>query len=137
MCCGLNCFDVIPSGDEITSVDVAWGQMSNGGPSKVLVYEDPNDDGDPTDAVLLTQVATTVANAGTNSFTTVSIPPTNRAWKVLHCRRGAKPFGPAPIRAPIDTQQVRGSLLDLRQQRVWRNRHREPRQQRPAAGELG
>ena len=61
--------------EEITSIDVAWGPMTDGKPSSVLVYQDPNNDGDPTDAVLLTTADTTVANAGTDIFTSVPISP--------------------------------------------------------------
>ena len=71
----LNCFDAIPGFEEISSVNLTWGPMSNGKVSKVLVYEDPNNDGDPTDAVLLTMADVSVANAGTNTFISVPITP--------------------------------------------------------------
>ena len=71
----LNCFDAIPGFEEISSVNLTWGPMSNGKASKVLVYEDPNNDGDPTDAVLLTMADVSVANAGTNTFISVPITP--------------------------------------------------------------
>jgi hypothetical protein len=43
----------------------------------VCVWEDPNDDGNPVDAVLLTQQATTVANGDTDILNVVPITPVN------------------------------------------------------------
>ena len=77
----LNCFDAVAGSEEITSVDVAWGPMTDGDASTVLVYQDPNNDGDPSDAVLLTTADTTVANAGTDTFTTVPITPVTVSGK--------------------------------------------------------
>ena len=100
--------------EEITSVDVAWGPMTNGKPSTVLVYQDPNNDGDPSDAVLLTTADTTVANAGTDTFTSVPISPVTVSGKFfvgvlvrnLGCERRPRPdrhrqFG----RALLDRRQ--------------------------------
>jgi hypothetical protein len=72
----LNQFTVAPGFQTITSIALAWGQVPTGLPTKLLVYEDPNDDGNPNDAVLLRQVDTTVANPDTNQFKTVTITPT-------------------------------------------------------------
>jgi hypothetical protein len=65
----------------ISSVQVAYGSPSNpghspanGSPARVAIWEDPNDDGDPSDAVLLQVVNTTVANVDTDQMNTVSIP---------------------------------------------------------------
>jgi hypothetical protein len=45
-------------------------------PTRVILYEDPTDDGDPSDAVYLTQATTYVENPNTDIFTTVPIYPT-------------------------------------------------------------
>jgi hypothetical protein len=50
--------------------------MSNGGPSRLFIYEDPDDDGNPDDAVLLVETTTTVVNANLSLFSSVSITPT-------------------------------------------------------------
>ena len=95
----LNCFDAVAGQQLITSIDVAWGNMTNGKPASVLVYEDPNNDGNPTDAVLLEKVDTTVAYAGTDTFTTVPITPVTVTGKffiaALVCDQSATE-SPAP-----------------------------------------
>jgi len=65
------------------SIQVVYGTAAfpgatpvNGSPARVLLYEDPNNDGDPSDVVLLQNVATTVANVDTDIYNTVSIPST-------------------------------------------------------------
>ena len=56
----LNEFAVIPGSETITSINIAWGTPAfpdpslNGLPYTVAVWSDPNGDGSPTDAVLLT-----------------------------------------------------------------------------------
>jgi hypothetical protein len=66
----------------LTNVQVSWGTPAfpggapgNGSPVKVLVYNDPNNDGDPSDAVLIQQINTTVANVDTDIFNTIPITP--------------------------------------------------------------
>lgn len=66
----------IPGCEQIHTVSVAWGQMANGGSCRVMIFEDPTDDGDPSDAIFLQEVTTTVADANTGIFTDVSFPPT-------------------------------------------------------------
>ena len=66
----------------VSSIQVAWGSAAfpgagpgNGSPSKVAIWDDPTDDGDPSDAVLIQVVNTTVQNVDTDSFVTVPITP--------------------------------------------------------------
>jgi hypothetical protein len=73
----LNRFNVQSGLQNITAVSLAWGQVANGTAAQVLVYRDPNNDGNPTDAVLLTQAPTVVQNSDTDIFTKVNIPSTN------------------------------------------------------------
>jgi len=72
----LNYFTTTASCEVIHTISIAWGLMSNGGLCTILLYDDPNDDGNPIDAVLLYQTTTTVANADLDIFTDVNITPT-------------------------------------------------------------
>jgi subtilisin family serine protease len=72
-----NQFNAVAGFETINSIAVAWGQIpANNQPTKLLIYEDPNDDGNPSDAVLLRQVDTTVLNPNTSQFRTVAVTPT-------------------------------------------------------------
>jgi hypothetical protein len=80
--CWINEFDASGGADTITNVLVAFGsgmfplnQGAIGDPANVGVWSDPNQDGNPTDAVLVTQVATTISVLG-DAFQSVAIPPT-------------------------------------------------------------
>src|SRR5947207_7416978 len=78
----LNEFAVIPGSETITSINIAWGTPTfpdpslNGLPYTVAVWSDPNVDGSPTDAVLLTTASGVVADEGTDTFIDVAITPT-------------------------------------------------------------
>ncbi len=78
----LNEFAVIPGSETITSVSIAWGTPAfpdpslDGLPYTVAVWSDPNGDGSPVDADLLTTASGVVADQGTNTFITTSITPT-------------------------------------------------------------
>jgi uncharacterized repeat protein (TIGR01451 family) len=78
----LNEFAVIPGAEVITSVEIAWSAPSfpdpslDGLPYTVALWSDPNGDGDPTDAVLLTTASGVVAFEGTDTFITTNISPT-------------------------------------------------------------
>jgi len=76
-------FTVIPGAEYIHTISLTWGSAAipgfgppPGTPARVILYEDPNDDGDPSDAVYLTEAATVVANVDSDIFNTVSIPST-------------------------------------------------------------
>ncbi len=66
----------------VTAIQVAWdsgGFLPPGVPAKVFLYEDPNDDGDPSDvtgAQLRALVQVTTANEDTDIFNDYPIPPT-------------------------------------------------------------
>lgn len=79
----LNYFTATAGCELINTIYASWGEMSNGGSCRVFIYEDPDDDGNPDDAVYLTEAVTTVQNAWPDyipgyvlTFTTVSITPT-------------------------------------------------------------
>jgi hypothetical protein len=74
----LNEFAVIPGSETITSVSIAWGtgERLDGLPYTVAVWSDPNGDGNPTDAVLLTTSSGVVSMEGTNTFIITLVTPT-------------------------------------------------------------
>lgn len=67
--CWLQSYHTIGSVDAITKV-MAYIPSTTpvGTPITFCVWDDPNDDGDPTDAILVIQRATTVQHAGVNVF---------------------------------------------------------------------
>ncbi len=75
----LNEFKVIAGSENISSVSIAWGTPAfpdptlDGLPYTVAIWSDPNGDGDPGDAVLLTTASGIVANQGTDTFITTNI----------------------------------------------------------------
>lgn len=79
----LNNFNVIPGAETITEIHIAWGSPAYpgnnpplGSPVRLILYEDPTDDGDPIDAVYLIEVPTIVQNVDLDFFNVVPIPPT-------------------------------------------------------------
>jgi hypothetical protein len=72
----LNYFTTTAGCEMINTISLAWGVIDNGGSCRVILYEDPDDDGNPDDAVYLTEATTTIVNANTDIFTNVSITPT-------------------------------------------------------------
>ena len=59
------------------AVDLVWGQVAEGTLTDIAIWDDPNNDGDPSDAVLLTTAGPVpAANPGAWIFTTVPVPPT-------------------------------------------------------------
>jgi hypothetical protein len=79
----MNSFGTVGGNTTITSVDVAWGSAAfpnfgpaNGSAATVAIWADgPTQDGDPTDATLVSLIPTTVANVDTDSFNTIAIAP--------------------------------------------------------------
>lgn len=83
--CWLQAYDTRPASpyDVITSLELAHGlpaapgqAMPNGTPFQACVWEDPNDDGDPSDAQLVAMQIATVSGVDTQALQSVSIPPT-------------------------------------------------------------
>ena len=74
-----------------------------------MLYEDPNDDGDPSDAILLESVDTVVEDPGTNQFTDTRIAPTRveGTFFIAAVYRG-HPSGvsPAPLDQSSESQQA-------------------------------
>ena len=80
----LNEFAVAPDGNVIASISVAFGSPNKaadnaaliGLPYTVLLYSDPNGDGNPSDATLLAFADGIITTANTNTFLTTTIKPT-------------------------------------------------------------
>src|SRR5687768_16092596 len=81
--CWFQRFDTLPTApfDVITEVQVAYGfpgnpglAVPNGTPATACVWEDPNDDGDPSDAVLVSLKLSTVANVDTQALNPIAMP---------------------------------------------------------------
>jgi len=73
----LNAFEAKEGATTITALATAFGSSQPLGSNvEFLLYEDPNDDGDPTDANLLESVTTTTDVSGNADFQIEPIPPT-------------------------------------------------------------
>ncbi len=76
----LNQYEVESGIELIGAIELAWGQIPWGHSAKVIIWSDPDGNGDPTDAELLLEVDTTIQSPNTSNgpaaFVTVAIPPT-------------------------------------------------------------
>lgn len=78
----LNSFSVTGGLSLITSISIAWGTplfpnaTLNGTNYTVVLWSDPNGDGNPNDAVVLATAPGVIAAADTNTFITTAITPT-------------------------------------------------------------
>jgi len=76
--CWMHWFQTTPGAMPIKEIHTAFGSSAGanppaGNPASVYIWDDPNGDGDPSDAVLLAQVATVCTDPGTNIFQEVNI----------------------------------------------------------------
>lgn len=78
----LNSFPVTPGFEAITSISIAFSFPGNVRPNldglsfTAVLWSDPNGDGSPTDAVVLTTAGGVISGYATNTFVTVNIAPT-------------------------------------------------------------
>ena len=72
----LNRFTVQPTGDGIVEIQVNWTGIASNFPAKVAVYDDPNDDGDLSDLVLLHESDVQTNSVGGNTYASYIIPNT-------------------------------------------------------------
>ncbi len=77
----LNGFEAIAGSETIGYISIAWGTPGEitspyGHITRLILYDDPTNDWDPSDAVYLTEVSSLIYNPDTDIFTTVAIPPT-------------------------------------------------------------
>lgn len=71
-----NYFTAAPGHDTITTIRIAFGSIDAGRPIDLLLFDDPDDDGNPANAVLVTQTTALTNPAGLNAFTDYAIDPT-------------------------------------------------------------
>ena len=71
-------FTVQPGGEWVSAIEIVWGDTYPGMPAKVVLWTDPDGDGDPTDAQVILTVNTMTMNVNTivPIFNVVPIPPT-------------------------------------------------------------
>ena len=76
----LNGFEVIAGSETIEFISIAWGTPASttpsGHPVRLILYDDPTNDWDPSDAVYLAEASTNIINPDTDIFTTITIPST-------------------------------------------------------------
>lgn len=81
----LNSFTTQFNREIVRSISLTWGTPKtapgntgnlNGQAAEILLYSDPNNDGNPDDALLLNRTFTTVVNQDTDEFAQVDINPT-------------------------------------------------------------
>jgi hypothetical protein len=96
----LNAFQVETGGEILRAVELAFGEgIPEGDPVTVHVWTDPNNDGDPTDAVRRISVTVKAAAPGSSQFTTVDVPDfvlgESGTWFFVGAQTFNTPF-PAP-----------------------------------------
>lgn len=74
----INRFAVQAGGGEITNIQINWALIANNSNAKLLIFNDPTDDGDPIDLVLLNQLDVTTQDGGgfNNTYTDYVFPTT-------------------------------------------------------------
>lgn len=76
--CWIHWYQAVPGALTIDEIATAFGSVGGSNPpagnaAAVYIWDDPNNDGDPTDAVLLAEVATVCTDPGTDTFHFVNI----------------------------------------------------------------
>jgi hypothetical protein len=73
----LNEMRVVSGAETITEVRLAWGDVPTGTLARIALWHDPDGDGDPIDAELLTVVeGVSIEQPNSGEFQTVAVPPT-------------------------------------------------------------
>jgi hypothetical protein len=76
----LNQFQVMAGAEDISAIGVAWGQVGAGRASTLLIFSDPNNDGDPSDVNvgdLLFSLPVTSEGTNTDTFYSYPVPSVN------------------------------------------------------------
>ncbi len=73
----LNSFQTVSGAQVISSIAAAASDGPPGLTGRFILFEDPTDDGDPSDAVLLTEATGVFDSPGTDNFVSVNIEPTS------------------------------------------------------------
>jgi hypothetical protein len=106
-------YGVLQTSSVISSIGVAYGSPAQPGtvlvpdglPVTVAIWDDPNEDGNPLDAVLLRTVSTSVAQGYTNAFNYVSIWPPLPIDGYYFIGASCSP-APGMLIAPLDSSQA-------------------------------
>ena len=78
----LNEFTVVPGADTITSISIAWGSPTrfdpslDGLPYLAILWSDPNEDFDPTDAMVIGTRSGVISSQGTDTFVVTDLART-------------------------------------------------------------
>jgi hypothetical protein len=98
----------------IGAIDISWGLAWPGQSAKVAVWKDPNGDGDPSDAELVTEFATLTTETYSGAMVRIPIPPTRvgdagdtffiGGWY-------SSPIGGSPIALDYDVDGTRSWLV--------------------------
>ena len=103
-----NHFTVIPGGQTIGTISIAWTGPNGGRPIVAKLWSDPNGDGNPSDASLLSSVAgLTINGSATGTFETYDIPDVTLAIGQSFFV-GATVPGPLAVVVGTDTSAVDG-----------------------------
>jgi len=93
----------------VTSISTAWGSPSspgtttpaNGLIAHIAIWDDPNDDGNPNDLVLLQLVDTTIQNRNSNILNAYALSPAVVVTGTYFVGAGT-PLGPMQAAVPVD-----------------------------------
>lgn len=112
----LHRFGTFGNNSRISSISTAWGSLAfpgnappNGTAARLGVWDDPNDDGDPTDAVLVSQINSTVQNVDTDILVTYALPASVLTNGVFFVGASVA-HGLGEFPAPLDGSTCDGSL---------------------------
>lgn len=67
-------FSAVGGADSISSVSIAWGILPDATPARIHIMQDPNNDGNPADRVLLASVNVDVQSPNTGGFVVYHLP---------------------------------------------------------------
>lgn len=101
-------FGALSQSTTVTTISTAWGSPlnpasgnpPNGSPCDIVIYNDPNNDGNPTDGVLMQHLTGTVSGTGTDAFQSFTLSPsvtiTGYVWVGAGVNQPAGVF-PSPL----------------------------------------
>ncbi|MHC5001649.1 MAG: hypothetical protein ACYTJ0_00860 [Planctomycetota bacterium] len=112
-----NAFQATAGCTEISTVRVAWystgGVFTPNAAAKVFVYDDPDDDGNPDDAVLLAITDVTTASEGTDNFVDYAIGPVTVSGTFFVGASMAHPASEFPARYDSSSTSAMSSWIGI------------------------
>jgi hypothetical protein len=111
--CWLQRFGALSQNTTVTQISTAWGSPINpptGNPPDgtaidIVIYSDPNNDGDPSDGILIQHISGILAGSGMDTFQTFNLSPPvtiNGYLWVGAGLNGARDVFPAPLDQPLN-----------------------------------